>query len=71
MTIRHNLRQARQAAGISQESLAHAVGTTHQTYASVELGKQSIKLDLALRVAEQLGYDCSPLRELFALEGDR
>ena len=70
MTRKH-LRQAREKAGLSQEDLAHAVGTTHQTYRSAELAERSIKLDLALSIAERLGYDCGALRELFALEGDR
>lgn len=64
---RRNLRQAREKAGLSQEALAHAVGTTHQTYRSAELGERSIKLDLALQIAERLGYDCGTLRRLFAV----
>jgi DNA-binding XRE family transcriptional regulator len=66
MTRKH-LRQAREKAGLSQEDLAHEVGTTQQTYRSAELGERSIKLDLALSIAERLGYDCSPLRRLFAV----
>lgn len=65
---RRNLRKAREKAGFSQESVARAVGTTHQTYHSAETGKRSIKLDLALRIAEHLGYDCAPLRKLFEVE---
>ena len=68
---RRNLRQARERAGLSQEALARAVDTTQQTYHSAERGNRSLKLDLALRIAEHLGYDCSPLRELFATEGER
>lgn len=67
---RRNLRQAREKMGLSQEALARAVGTTQQTYHSAELGKRGLKLELALKIAEQLGYDCATLRDLFA-EGDR
>ena len=50
MTRKH-LRQAREKAGLSQESLAHAVGTTHQTYHSAERGHRGLRLDLALAIA--------------------
>jgi DNA-binding XRE family transcriptional regulator len=66
MTRKH-LRQAREKAGLSQEDLAHAVGTTQQTYRSAELAERSIKLDLALSIAERLGYDVTALRRLFAV----
>lgn len=66
--IRANLRRARKKAGLSQESLAHEVGTTKQTYHLIEIGAQSIKLETALRIAARLGYDVSIMRALFAAD---
>lgn len=65
--IRVNLRRARKKAGLSQENMARAVDTTKQTYHCAETGLRGIKLDLALRIAERLGYDVAALRELFTV----
>lgn len=69
MTRKH-LRQAREKAGLSQESLAHAVGCTHQTYHSAERGHRGLRLELALAIAERLGHDVSSLRRLFSQDGE-
>jgi transcriptional regulator with XRE-family HTH domain len=56
-----NLRQARQGAGLSQESLADRAGL-HRTYVgSVERGERNISIDNIERLAVALGLAASSL----------
>lgn len=51
------LREARQAAGLSQAELAARVGITQQHYSLIEIGRRTPALDVALRIASVLGAD--------------
>jgi putative transcriptional regulator len=68
--IRNTLRQRRLAAGgLTQQELADRVGVTRQTIISIEKGKYSPTVGLALRLARAFGVT---VEELFELEeGDR
>jgi transcriptional regulator with XRE-family HTH domain len=55
------LRRVRLSAGLSQEDLAHHAGI-HRTYvSSIELGKVTVGLDIAQRLAAALGMPLSQL----------
>jgi putative molybdopterin biosynthesis protein len=67
--LRSSLRQARLAAGLSQEALARAVGISRQAYAAAESGAAVPSTEIALRLARVLG---TTVEALFALpEADR
>ncbi len=59
-----SLRQARQAAGLSQEALAAAVGISRQAYSAAESGSAVPSTEIALRLALALG---TTVEQLFAL----
>ncbi len=54
------------AAGMTQQDLADRVGVTRQTILSIEKGKYSPSVGLALRLAQVFG---TTVEELFTLEG--
>ncbi len=58
------LRQHREKAGMSQERLADAVGVTRQTVISIESGRYTPSLELALRLARL--FKCR-IEDLFGL----
>jgi putative transcriptional regulator len=63
--IRNQLRQAREARGLTQADLAQALGVSRQTVISLEQGRYSPSLELALRLAR---YFAQPLEGLFQLD---
>ena len=63
--VGNKLRELRKARGLSQEEVARAVGTTRQTITSIEVGKYTASLPLALRLAQYFGVT---VEELFWLE---
>jgi putative transcriptional regulator len=65
--ILSHLRRHRLRADLTQQELADRVGATRQTILSIEKGKYSPTVGLALRLAREL--DAS-VEELFALEGE-
>jgi transcriptional regulator with XRE-family HTH domain len=66
-----SLRRKRKAADITQEELARRVGLRQSNLSRIEHGKQQPTLRVALAIAEHLGVDVSPLRELFAVDATR
>ena len=62
--LQTSLRQARQAAGLSQEALAAAIGISRQAYAAAESGSAVPSTEIALRLARALG---TTVEQLFAL----
>lgn len=62
--VGNKLRELRKARGLSQEEVARAVGTTRQTITSIEVGKYTASLPLALRLARYFGVT---VEELFWL----
>ena len=65
--VGNKLRELRKARGLSQEEVARAVGTTRQTITSIEVGKYTASLPLALRLAQYFGVT---VEELFWLVED-
>ena len=53
------IRAARLAAGISQASLASAVGMTRTNFARVEYGRTNLTIETILRIAGGLGLEVS------------
>ena len=50
------IKELRREHDLSQEQLAHAVGTTRQAIASIEIGKYTASLHLAQKVAHYFGF---------------
>jgi len=63
-TLRSSLRQARLAAGLSQQALAELVRVSRQAYAAAERGTAVPSTEIALRLARALG---TSVEQLFAL----
>jgi putative transcriptional regulator len=67
--IQCHLRRTRMAADLTQQELAERVGVSRQTILSIEKGKYTPSVALALRLAAVFGVR---VEDLFALEeGDR
>jgi putative transcriptional regulator len=60
----NRLRALRESTGMTQADLAAALGVSRQTIISIEQGRYSPSLDLALRLARLFGR---PVEELFQL----
>lgn len=60
------IKERRLARGLTQEALARAVGVSRQSINSIERGRYTPSLALALRFASV--FEC-PTDELFELEG--
>lgn len=64
-SLENNLRQLRnRGEGMTQQDLAKLVGVSRQTIISIESGKYSPSLELALKLADVLETD---IREIFWL----
>ncbi|HEY7066445.1 MAG TPA: substrate-binding domain-containing protein [Chloroflexota bacterium] len=63
-TLKTSLREARQAAGLSQQALAEMASVSRQAYAAVERGAAVPSTEVALRLARALG---TSVERLFAL----
>ncbi len=59
VTFENVLRQARDAAGLSQTALAERSGTSRPTLSAYERGRKSPTLDTAQRILRQAGFDLS------------
>ena len=69
--IRSRVRQHRLLAdGMTQQELADRVGVTRQTIVSIEKGRYSPSVGLALRLAETFGVAVEQLFELEKGESD-
>jgi putative transcriptional regulator len=66
-TVYNRIKEFRQKLDMSQEELASAVGVSRQSINSIERGRYTPSLPLALRIARLFG--CST-DELFKLEED-
>jgi putative transcriptional regulator len=60
-----HLRRHREERGLTQEDLAELVGVTRQTIISIERGRYSPSIELALRLARLFGV---PVEVLFELD---
>ena len=65
--IGNRVREARTERGITQEGLAREVGVSRQSIISIERGRYTPSLPLALRIAAFFGC---PTEELFFREGN-
>ena len=68
MPMKNHVREARQAAQLTQEALAMKVGVTRQSIIAIEQGKYGPSVKLALELAAALGVR---VEDLFELEGRR
>jgi putative transcriptional regulator len=55
--VRNRLRQLREAAGMSQQACAEALGVTRQTVISIEKGHFDPRLSLAFRISRLFDED--------------
>ena len=53
------VKETRKQQGISQEKLAGVAATGTRFISDLENGKPTIELEKAIRIANQLGLDCS------------
>ena len=63
----NQIRELRDARGITQAELAKSIAMTRQTVIALEKGKYSPSLEAAFRIARHLG---APLEEVFTWRGD-
>jgi putative transcriptional regulator len=63
--VNSRVRQVRQAAGLSQEALARAVGVSRQTINAIETGRYDPSLRLAVHLAR---YFESTVEEMFDVD---
>ena len=66
-TVRSRVKEQRLRRGLTQEELARSVGVSRQSINSIERGRYTPSLALALKFARV--FDC-PTDELFELEED-
>lgn len=63
-TVKSHVREYRLRQGLTQEELAHAVGVSRQSINSIERGRYTPSLPLALRFAQVFGCSTDALFEL-------
>ena len=68
--IRNLVRRHRLMSGLTQQELANRVGVTRQTILSIEKGKYTPSVALALRLAEIFGVSVETLFQLNKGEND-
>jgi putative transcriptional regulator len=61
----NSIKELRTAAGLTQQEFATSVGATRQTIIAVEAGKYAPSLELAFRIARELGQ---PFEVVFQFE---
>lgn len=66
--IENQVYELRSKAGITQESLAEAIGVTRQTIIAIEKGKYTPSIILAFKIAK---FFKKSLEEVFYLEYER
>lgn len=64
--MKNNVRQLREAAGLSQRSLSEALGVSRQTINSIETERYDPSLTLAINIAR---YFQTTVEEMFHVEG--
>lgn len=65
--MRNGVRQLRTARGLSQQQLGHAMDVSRQTINSIETGRYTPSLPLALALARYFGM---PVEEIFDADDD-
>ena len=66
--LQNKLREVRTGSNpMTQQQLADLVGVSRQTIISIESGRYSPSLELAIKISEALDYD---LKQIFWLEKD-
>ncbi|PWD51139.1 transcriptional regulator [Serinibacter arcticus] len=63
--MRNDVRERREAAGLSQAALGAALGVSRQTVNSLETGRYDPSLPLAFTIARYFG---APIEEIFDAE---
>ena len=59
--MKNRLKELRQAAGLTQQQLAEALGVSRQTVISIENGKYDPSLPLAFKLSRRLGVTIEAL----------
>ena len=63
--MRNDIKRLRKAAGLRQEDLARQIGVSRQTIIAIENDKYNPTLELAMKLAKQLGKN---VEEIFFLD---
>lgn len=63
--MRNNIKTLRKEAGLRQEDLAKQIGASRQTIIAIENDKYNPTLELAMKLAKQLGKN---VEEIFFLD---
>ncbi len=63
--MRNNIKTLRKEAGLRQEDLAKQIGVSRQTIIAIENDKYNPTLELAMKLAKQLGKN---VEEIFFLD---
>ena len=66
--MRNIIKQLRKQAGLRQEDMAQALGTSRQTIIAIENDKYNPTLELAMKIARLLGR---PVEEIFCRDGGK
>ena len=63
--MKNRIKERRTELGMTQIELAKAVGVGQSTIADIEVGKHIPGVDIAIRIAQQLGIDMGDLKKIF------
>lgn len=61
MEIHHKIKEVRERLNISQERIASKLGISQNTYHLIEVGKSKLKLEHAIKIAEELDLTLTDL----------